>query len=69
MTLIDGKGTKAATGTMGALAELPLEDRPSCPACGAGPALQATVAWVPDGALEIVILACTSCAKDHPVWF
>lgn len=69
MTLIDGGQTKTAAERTRNLAELRLEDRPPCPACGAEPALQTTVAREPDGALEIVILACTACAKDHPVWF
>jgi len=49
--------------------EIPVEDKPSCPACDAGPERQATVARLPDGALEIVILVCAQCAKDHPIWF
>ncbi len=69
MTLIDAKEDELVSGNPTGLVELPVEDRPSCPSCSAQPALQTPILREPDGALEIVVLVCAACAKDHPVWF
>lgn len=69
MTIIDDEGAVAEDQEIGTSPELRVEDRPSCPECGADPVHQATISRVPDGALELVILACMQCAKDHPAWF
>lgn len=70
MTVVDTEETLVAAqrGT-DRPSELHVDDRPECPSCGAEAAMQATVSRVPDGALELAILVCTQCAKDHPVWF
>ena len=69
MTLIDAKEAELVIGGPAGLVELPVEDKPPCPSCNAEPALQMTSVREPDGALEIVVLVCAACAKDHPVWF
>jgi len=70
MTITDaGQSTVEAQRDLCRTAELVMEDRPDCPACGAGPEDQATMARVPDGWLELAILVCTRCAQDHPAWF
>lgn len=69
MMCIETEGRVAAAGPAGALLEeLPLADRPSCPGCEADPGQQTTLAWWPDGIMEIVILVCSECHRDHPVW-
>ena len=47
---------------------LAVEDRVSCPSCDAEAEHQETILRTPDGALELIVLRCTRCDVDHPVW-
>ena len=66
MTLIDAKADAFPSKQ---IFDLTVEDRPSCPSCNAEPTQQAAVGSERDGALDMVILVCRSCAVAHAIWF